>query len=54
MNYVNTAHRSHNQRLFAVDNDFGLVELFDNPNGAGAKSATFKLHSEHVTNVRSR
>jgi WD40 repeat protein len=52
MTHVNAVHRSHNQRLFAVGNDFGLVELFGNPNGVGAKSAAFKAHSEHVTNVR--
>lgn len=37
---------------FAVANDWGLVELFGNPNSEGAKSQKFRGHSEHVTNVK--
>jgi WD40 repeat protein len=52
MTHVNTVHRSNDSRLVAVGNDFGLVELFGNSTGVGAKSRAFKAHSEHVTSVR--
>lgn len=52
MTHVNTVDRSKDKRLFAVGNDSGLVELFGNPNGVGAKSLGFRAHSEHVTNVK--
>lgn len=51
LTHVNTVDRSRDQSLIAVGNDWGLVEIFHNPNGDGAKSRAFKGHSEHVTKV---
>jgi len=50
--HVNRVDRSCDQQFYAVGNDWGLVEIFNNPNGDGAKSKAFRGHSEHVTNVK--
>ena len=50
--HVNRVDRSPDKKHFAVGNDWGLVEIFGNPNGEGAKSKGFRGHSEHVTNVK--
>lgn len=52
MTHVNTVDRSHDMSLFAVGNDWGQVELYNNPNGEKAKSKAFRAHSEHVMNVK--
>jgi WD40 repeat protein len=51
LTHVNTVDRSRDANFIAVGNDWGLVEIFNNPNGNGAKSRAFKGHSEHVTRV---
>lgn len=50
--HVNRVDRSHDKRTFAVGNDWGLVELFRNPNDKTCRSKAYKAHSEHVTNVK--
>jgi microtubule-associated protein-like 5 len=50
--HVNRVDRDPNGRYFAVGNDYGDVEIFNNPNMEGAKSKAFVAHSEHVTNVK--
>jgi WD40 repeat protein len=50
--HVNRVERSPDDRFFAVGNDYGLVALFNNPNGEGAKAKSYRAHSEHVTNVK--
>jgi microtubule-associated protein-like 6 len=50
--HVNTVDRSGDKAVFAVGNDWGLVELFGNPNNKGAKSNAYRAHSEHVTSVK--
>lgn len=52
MTHVNTVDRNKSRDLVAVGNDWGNVVLFNYPNGTGAKSRSFKGHSEHVTNVK--
>jgi WD40 repeat protein len=52
MTHVNTVDRSKAGNLVAVGNDWGNVVLFNYPNCSGAKSRSFKGHSEHVTNVK--
>ena len=44
--------RSLDRSTFAVANDFGLVEIFRNPNNKASRSKAYKAHSEHVTNVK--
>ena len=50
--HVNRVDRSPASEYFAVGNDWGLVEVFGNPNKEGSKSKGFRGHSEHVTNVK--
>jgi WD40 repeat protein len=50
--HVNRVDRSPDKQFFAVGNDWGLVEIFGNPNSESAKSKAFRGHSEHVTNVK--
>ena len=50
--HVNRVDRSCNKSTFAVGNDWGLVELFRNPNDKTCRSKGYKAHSEHVTNVK--
>jgi WD40 repeat protein len=50
--HVNRVDRDPEERLVAIGNDWGLVEVFNFPNGEGAKSQQFRGHSEHVTNVK--
>ena len=50
--HVNRVDRSSDESCFAVANDWGLVEISNNPNAEGSKSKAYKAHSEHVTNVK--
>jgi WD40 repeat protein len=50
--HVNRVDRSLDRSTFAVANDYGLVELFRNPNTKETRSKAYKAHSEHVTNVK--
>jgi WD40 repeat protein len=50
--HVNRVDRSPDQTMFAIGNDWGLVEIFGNPNSESAKSKAYRGHSEHVTNVK--
>jgi len=52
LTHVNTVDRSGDKAVYAVGNDWGLVELFGNPNNKGAKSNAYRAHSEHVTSVK--
>ena len=50
--HVNRVDRSLDGMFFAVGNDWGLVELFNNPNDETSSFKGFRGHSEHVTNVK--
>jgi WD40 repeat protein len=50
--HINRVDRSSCDQFFAVGNDWGQVEIYNNPNSEGAKSKAFRAHSEHVTNVK--
>jgi len=52
MTHINGVDRSKDKALVAVGNDYGLVEIFNYPNGVGAKSNAYQAHCEHVTNVK--
>jgi WD40 repeat protein len=50
--HVNRVDRDPNKSFFAIGNDNGEVEIFNNPNNEQSKSRAFVAHSEHVTNVK--
>ena len=50
--HVNRVDRSQDGQTFAVGNDWGLVEIFRNPNDMRCYSKGYKAHCEHVTNVK--
>ena len=52
MTYVNRVERSPCGNYVVIGNDWGLVEVYGYPNSKGARSRTFRGHSEHVTNVK--
>jgi hypothetical protein len=48
---VNGVDRSRSTKVFAVGDDWGLVNLYGNPNSKGAKANSFRAHSSHVVRV---
>lgn len=49
--HVNGVDRSHGKDIFAVADDYGLVNLYRNPCLNGAKANSYRGHSEHVVRV---
>ena len=43
--------RSKSKAVFATGDDWGLVNLYRNPNAKGSKCNSFRAHSSHVVRV---
>ena len=50
--HVNGVDRSQNQQLFAVGDDWGFVNLYNNPNDKESKANSYRAHSSHVVRVK--
>jgi len=49
--HVNGVARSKSGAIFATGDDWGLVNLYRNPNDKGSNSNSFRAHSSHVVRV---
>jgi hypothetical protein len=50
--HVNGVDRSKKKDIFAVGDDWGLVNLYRNPALTGAKPQSYRAHSSHVVRVK--
>lgn len=44
--------RSSSGNIFSVADDYGLVNLYKNPNDKGSKANSYRAHSSHVTRCK--
>ena len=49
--FITCVSRSQDSKHFAVGNAWGLIEIYDNPNGPGSKSNVYRGHSLEVEDV---
>ena len=50
--HINGVDRSNDEKVFATADDWGLVNLYRNPNDEGSKCKSYKAHSSHVVRAR--
>lgn len=48
---MNGVDRNHGEDVIATGDDWGLVNLYGNPNSKGAKFKAYRGHSSHVVRV---
>jgi hypothetical protein len=50
--HINGVDRNNQGDVFATGDDWGLVNLYRNPNEKGSKCNSYRAHSSHVVRVK--